>query len=103
MELVLCARHQVAGNRKEHQLINEWLFQVDLDVLVRKDSLALNKQSTYLRLPDDIPPVFAILYYVLDHLVVVAFEFVVFLVSQQFQILNPIVESKYTEIFVYLL
>lgn len=72
-------------------------------MLVRKDSLALNEQSTYLRLPDNVPPVFAILYHVLDHLVVVAFEFVVFLVSQQFEILNAIVESKYTEIFVYLL
>ena len=103
MELILCARHQVTGYCEEHQLINKWLFQIDLNMLIWKYSLALYKQRAHLWLSNYVPPVLAVLDHILNHLIVVTFEFIVLLIGEQPQILDAIVESKHFEIFIYLL
>lgn len=82
MELVLSARHEVAGDSEENQLIDEGLLQVYLDVLVGQYSLAFNKQRANLWLSDDIPPVFTVLNDILNHLIIVTFKFVILLIAK---------------------
>ena len=72
-------------------------------MLIREYSLALDEQSTDLRLPDDVPPVLAVLNHVLNHLIVVTFEFIILLISKQPQILDAVVQGKHFEILIYLL
>jgi hypothetical protein len=72
-------------------------------MLIREYSLALDEQSTDLRLPDDVPPVLAVLNYVLNHLIVVTFEFIILLIGKQPQILDAVVQGKHFEILIYLL
>ena len=80
MELILGTRHHVASDCEEHELIDECLLEVDLDLVVWKDALAFYEESAYLRLPNDIPPVLTILYNILYHFIVIRFEFVIFLI-----------------------
>jgi hypothetical protein len=72
-------------------------------MLIREYSLALDEQSTDLRLPDDVPPVLAVLNHVLNHLIVVTFEFIILLIGKQPQILDAVVQGKHFEILIYLL
>ena len=72
-------------------------------MLIREYSLALDEQSTDLRLPDDVPPVLAVLNHVLNHLIIVTFEFIILLIGKQPQILDAVVQGKHFEILIYLL
>ena len=83
MKLVLSTGHKVTGDCEEDQLVDERFLQINLDMLVRKYSLTFDKQRTDLRFSDNIPPIFTVLNDVLDHLIVVTFEFVVFLITKQ--------------------
>ena len=72
-------------------------------MLVRQYPLAFDQQSADLGLSDDIPPVFTVLDYILNHLVVITFELVVLLIVEQSQRFNAIVNCKDPKILVYLL
>ena len=72
-------------------------------MLVRKYPLAFDQKIAYLWLSYDIPPIFTILNYVLDHFVVVTLKFVVFLIIEQPEGLDTIVHSKHSKVLVDLL
>jgi len=80
MELILSTRHHIAGDCEKYELIDERLLEVDLDLVVWKDTLAFYEESAYLRLSNDIPPVFTILNYILYHFIIIRFKFVIFLI-----------------------
>jgi len=81
MKLILCTRHHISSDGEEHELVDERFLEVDLDLMVRKDALAFYQESAYLRLSDNVPPVFTILNNVLYHFIVIRFKLIVFLVS----------------------
>ena len=72
-------------------------------MLVREDPLALDEQRAHLWLPDNVPPVLAVLNDILNHLVVVALKLVIFLVRQYSQILHTIVQCEHLKILINLL
>ena len=84
-------------------MINEWLFKIDLNVLVWKDSLTFDKKCAYLWLSNDVPPVFAILYHILDHFIIITLKLIIFLICEKSQVFDAIVDRENFEIFIYLL
>ena len=54
-------------------------------------------------LSDYVPPIFAVLDHILDHLVVVTFKLIVLLIVEEAQRFDPIVYCEHSEIFVDLL
>ena len=56
-----------------------------------------------MRLSDYVPPILAVLYYILDHFVIVTFKLVVLLIVEKPQRFDPVINGEHSEIFVDLL
>jgi hypothetical protein len=54
-------------------------------------------------LSNDVPPVFAILYHILDHFIIITLKLIIFLICEKSQVFDAIVDRENFEIFIYLL
>ena len=72
-------------------------------MLVRKYPLAFDQKIAYLWLSYDIPPILAILNYILDHFVIITFKLVVFLIAKEPELLDAVIDGEDSEVLVDLL